>query len=164
MKGGVRGSGFMQLILSVLAVVLVTSMFGSIMTALVALLAVAGVANFIGFATIVGIAPTILLLALTIGGGLLYFKGYKMAGASDTNGLMRIVFGVLMLILFITLFVTVAGSFVTLNTTYGGNTTWVAFGTVVTIVPTILFLAGIGGSIATSVSGYKARGKRKALR
>ncbi len=161
MKGGVKNSGFLQMVFSVLAIVLVTSMFTTIMTALKTLMETSGVSNFIAFTTIVGITPTILLLSLTVGSGLMYYKGYKMAGAADNGGIIRIVFGVLMLILFITLFATVASSFVTLNTTYGSNTTWVAFGTTVTIIPTILFLGGIFASITTSVAGYKAHKARR---
>ncbi len=154
-------NGFMQMVFSTLGIVLYVTMFGSIMTALAALLAVAGVTNFIAFATIVGIAPTILLLGGIFGAGFTFYQGYKKAGVSDASGLMRVVLGVLMIILFVTLFATIATSFVTLNTTYGSNTTWVAFGTVITIVPTVLFLSGIFAGAMTAYSGYKAHGKKK---
>jgi hypothetical protein len=163
MKGGIKNSGFLQMVFSVLAIVLVASMFSTIMTSLKTLMETAGVSSFIAFTTIVGITPTLLLLGLTVGSGITFLKGQKLAGASDPGGMIRVVFGILMLILFITLFTTIATSFATLNTSYGSNSTWVAFGTVITIVPTILFLGGIVGAISTSVQGYKAHKSRRAL-
>ena len=148
------------MIVAVLAIVLVVSMFTTIMTALTTLADTSGVSNFIGFTTIVGIAPTLLLLGLTVGSGVMFLRGLRVASAADTNGIMRLVFAVLMLILFVTLFTTVATNFVTLNTSYGSNTSWIAFGTVIKIVPTILFLGGIAGAIGTGVQGYRAYRRR----
>lgn len=162
MKGKLTG-GFMPMIYAVLGLVLVTSMFSTIMTGLVALLAVSGVSNFIAFTTIVGISPTILLLGLTGAGAWAWWKGYKQGSANDPSGLMRIVLGVLQLILFITLFSTIATSFVSLNTSYGSNTTWIAFGTVITIIPTVLFLSGIASSIYMGYQGATSRRNRHAL-
>ena len=161
MKKGMLGSGILMMVFSTLGVVLYCTMFSTVMTAIVALLAVAGIGSFIAFSTIVGIAPTVLVLGGIMAAGVVYYKGYKQSATNDPSGIMRMVVGVLELILFITLFATIAGSFVTLYTAYGSNTTFIAFGTVLTILPTILFLLGVFASVATSYSGYKARKGRK---
>ncbi len=162
MKGGMKG-GFLTMIMSVLGVVLYVSMFSSIMSALATLYAVTGVSSFIAFQTILGIAPTVLLLGGVLGAGLMYYQGYKSTAATDAGGLMRMVLGVLQIILFVTLFGTIATSFVSLYSSYGTNTTWIAFGTVITITPTILFLAGIFSGVMTGVAGYKSRKGKKSL-
>ena len=158
-------SGFLPMVISVLAVVLYVSMFGSIMTALTTLAAVDGISDLVALATIIGIAPTVLLLGGVFGAGLAYYKGFKASTTSDTGGLMRMVMGILVVILFITLFSTIASAFVTLNTSYGAssNTSWVAFGTVVTIVPTILFLGGIFAGIGTASSGIRTRRRSRRM-
>lgn len=163
MKAKNLTGGFMPMIYAVLGLVLVTTMFSSIMTGLAAILAIAGISSLVILSTIVGIAPTILLLAVTGGGAWGWAKGYQQGSANDSNGLMRVVLSILQLVLFITLFATIATSFVSLYISYGTNTTWIAFGTVVSIVPAILFLAGIASSIAMFVTGartYAARGRR----
>lgn len=159
---GIKG-GFLPMILAVLGLVLYVTMFDTVMTAMDTLYATTGVSSFIAFATVLGITPTILLLGGTVGAGILYWKGQQQAGTSDTSGLLRMVFGVLTVILFITLFSTIITNFATLYTSYGSNTTWIAFGTVVSILPTILFLCGIFAGSSTAVSGYRARSRRKAL-
>ncbi len=163
MKGGIMKSGFLEMIFSVLGIVLYCTLFGTIMTSLVALLATSGISSLTLLSTVVGITPTVLLLAGTVGAGYAFVKGQQKSGASDPGGIMRMVLGVLMLVLFITLFGTITTAFVSLYTTYGSNTTWVAFGTVVTIVPVILYLGGIFGAISTGYQGYKARRSRHAL-
>lgn len=155
--------GFIPMVLSVLGVVLYVSMFSTIMTALTTLAGVSGLSDLIAMSTIIGIAPTVLLLGGLFGAGYAYWKGYKQSTATDASGLMRMVLGVLIIILFITLFATVAESFISLNTDYGSNTSWIAFGTVSTIVPTILFLGGIFAGIGTAVSGYRARRKKRRM-
>lgn len=150
------------MVLSVLGVVLYVSMFSSVMTAIAALYVTSGVENFIAFQTIVGIAPTILLLSGVFAAGLFYYKGYQKyaGGGADPSGLMRMVLGVLEIILFITLFATIATAFAGLYTSYSANTDFVAFGTVITILPTVLFLAGLFAGGATAVGGYRARRKK----
>ena len=164
MKGGVKQS-FLPMILSILGVVLYVTMFATIMTALTTLANTAGVSNFIALATVIGIAPTVLIIAGVFGAALVYRKGYKAAGeGSDPGGMMRMVVGVLVVILFVTLFATIVTSMNTLYTTYSGNASWIAFGTVVSIAPTVLFLGGIFAGTATAVGGYRARRSRRALR
>ena len=159
-------SGFLPMILSILGIVLFATMFATVMTALTTLAETSGVSTFIALSTVIGIAPTVLILTGTVGAGLAYYMGYKQVGAGggDQSGLLRMVMGVLIIILFVTLFASIVTSFNTLYTTYGSNTSWIAFGTTVTIIPTILFLGGIFAGGATAYSGYRARSRRKALR
>lgn len=58
-------------------------------------------------------------------------------------GFMGMVLSVLGVVLFVTLYSSLISPFNTLYTT--ANATWIAFGTVISIVPTILFLSGIFG-------------------
>ncbi len=60
------------------------------------------------------------------------------------GGFLGMVLSVLGVVLFVTLFVSLISPFNTLYTT--ANTTWIAFGTVVSISPTIIFLAGLFGA------------------
>ena len=77
---------------------------------------------------------------------------------------MRMVLGVLVIILFVTMFATIITAMSTLYTAYSDNTDWVAFGTVLSISPTVLFLGGIFAGGSTAVGGYRARRRRRALR
>lgn len=165
MKGGLLKGGFMQMVLSILGIVLFVTMFSTIMSALTTLAGTSGVSDFIALATIIGIAPTVLLLAGVFGAGVIYYKGYKASAAtgSDASGLMRMVLGVLVIILFVTLFATIVTAFKTMYDLYAANTTWVAFGTVLSIMPTVLFIGGIFAGIGTGVGGYRARKRKKAL-
>ncbi len=155
-------SGFMWMILSVLGIVLFVSMFSTILTALVAILEYAHLSTFTALETVVKIAPTVLLLG---GVGLAsfgYVKGLQGASGADPGGLMRMVLGVLVIILFATLFLTILSSFYTLYSATNASD-FTAFQTVVSIMPTILFLGGIFAGGFTSYQGYKAR-KGKGLR
>ena len=163
MKGGMK-SGFMPMILSVLGIVLYVSMFATIMTGLTTLAGTSGISNFTALSTIIGIAPTVLFLGGVMGGSLVYYKGYKQSAAQDPGGLIRMVLGVLIVILFITLFATIVTNVTTIYDLYQANTSWIAFGTVLSIAPTILFLGGIFAGTTTAVAGYKARRGRRALR
>lgn len=157
-------AGFMPMILSILGVVLYTTMFSTVMTALVALANTSGISNFTALSTVIGISPTVLFLGGIFGGALVYYKGYKSAQGSDPGGLMRMVLGVLIMILFVTLFATIVTAISSLYTSYASNTSWIAFGTVMAISPTVLFLGGIFAGGATAVSGYRARKRRRSLR
>ncbi len=159
-------TGFMPMILSILGVVLYVTMFSTVMTGLTTLAGTSGVSNFIALSTVIGIAPTVLFLGGVFAAGLVYWKGYKNISESggDPGGLMRMVVGVLIVILFITLFATIVTAVNTLYTTYSSNTSWIAFGTVMSIAPTVLFLGGIFAGTGTAVAGYRARKSRRTLR
>ena len=165
MKGTLK-AGFMPMVLSIIGVVLFITMFSTIMTALSSITDALGIANFIALSTIIGIAPTVLFLAGVFGAAFIYYGGYKKVegSGSDTSGIMRMVLGVLVIILFATLFKTIVVSMNTLYTTYSGNASWIAFGTVISIAPTVLFLGGIFAGTATAASGYRSRRRRRSLR
>jgi len=165
MKKGFLTEGFMVMIYSILAVVLLSALFTPIMSSLGTLYGTSGASTFIAFTTVITIIPTILLLAAAIGSGIFYYKGYKAAVGQDPGGFLRLILGVLQIILFVTMFATVITNFYTLYTTYGTNTTWIAFGTVVTIIPTILFLAGVfSGSLVAFQGGKSIIARRKKAR
>jgi len=153
--------GFLAMILSVLGVVLYATMFETVMDAFDDLVIAIGVGSpFIALETVVYIAPTVLLLSGIFGAAWGYWKGYKaVAGGGDTSGMLRMVLGILVIILFVTLFATIVTAFDNLFALYDGSD-YIALDTVLTIVPTILFLAGIFAGIGTAVSGYRARRKR----
>ena len=115
--------------------------------------------HYVALSTIIGITPTVLFLSGIFGAAFLYYGGYKKVTGSgaDTSGIMRMVLGVLVIILFTTLFKTIVVSMNTLYTTYGSVTSWIAFGTVVSIAPTVLFIGGIFAGTATAASGYRSR-------
>ena len=160
--GSIKG-GFLAMVFSILGIVLFVSMFSSVMTALAALYDTAGASTFIAFQTVLGIAPTLLLLVGVVSAGYFYYKGYKSLSQSgtDASGLIRMVIGILEIILFVTLFATIVTNFNTLYTTYSSNTVWIAFGTVITILPTVLFLAGLFAGGATAAGGIRARRARE---
>ena len=161
MKSNVIRGGFLQMVLGVLGIVLYVTIFSSILTATEAIRAYANLSTFTALETVVEIAPTVLLLAGIFAGGFAYYKGYKMSGGegSDPGGLMRMVLGVLVIILFVTLFSTILSSMYTLYSTTNASE-YTAFQTVCQITPTILFLTGIFAGTMTAVSGYKARKRR----
>ena len=157
--------GFVAMVLAVLGIVLYTTMFSTILTAFTTLAAHANLATFIAFEVIIKIAPTVLLLGGLLVSSFVYWKGYGSlsAGGGDSGGILRMVIGALMIILFVTLFDTILTSFYTLWLADNVSKYFIAFQTVCTIVPTILFIAGVFAGIATGVGGIRAKRKRKAL-
>ena len=157
--------GFVAMVLSVLGIVLYTTMFSTILTAFTTLAAHANLSTFIAFEVIVKIAPTVLLLGGLLASAFVYWKGYGKLAANggDANGILRMVVGALMIILFVTLFDTILTSFYTLWLADNASKYFIAFQTVCTIVPTILFIAGVFAGVATGVGGYKSRKRRRAL-
>jgi len=166
-----KGKGsFLVMVFSVVGLVLWTSMFANVMTAMDALRTHTNIATFTALLTIILIAPVVLLVGGVFAASFGYYKGYQGAQAQDASGILRMVFGIVQIILFISLFGTIMTSFYQLS--IGGATAnasfspaeYTAFGTVVTIAPVVLFLAGIFGGVATGVSGYRARRRgRRAL-
>jgi len=156
--------GFVAMVLSVLGIVLYTTMFSTILDSFIALSIHAHLSTFIAFETIIKIAPTVLLLGGLLAGALGYWKGYgKLSAGGDTSGILRMVMGALMIILFVTLYDTILTSFYTLWLADNATKYFIAFQTVCTIIPTILFLAGVFAGVVTGVGGYRARKRRKAL-
>lgn len=165
-KKGILTGPFMQMVYVILGLVLFASMFSSIMSALATLYSATGASTFIAWTTIIGITPVILLLGGTASAGFFYYKGAKSltSTGSDPSGLLRLVLGVLQTILFATLFGTVLSSFYTIYAVYCGaanDTVWIALATVVKILPTILFLAGIFSGAFVAISGARAIAKKR---
>jgi hypothetical protein len=147
--------GYMPMIFSILGLVALSALFIPIMNALAGLYDTPGASNFTLLQLVITIVPTILILALSVGLGFSYYTGFKQMATQDANGLISMVVGVMAILLFITMFGTVITNFSSLYTNYGTNTTWIAFGTVLTIVPTILFLGGLFGGGLLAFSGGK---------
>jgi len=160
---GMKG-GFLAMVVSVLGVVLYVTMFSTVLTAFETLRTHTNIATFTALSTVVAIAPTVLLLAGIFAAGFGYYKGYKStaSGGSDTGGLMRMVLGVLVIILFVTLFSTIVTAMYTLYSADNASE-YTAFQTVVQIAPTVLFLAGVFAGGATAAGGYRARKRKKRL-
>jgi len=163
MVGKSKG-GFITMVMSAVAIVLFVTLFQNVMDALDNLLLVAGIGDFKAFEIIIIIAPTVLMLSGVIGSGIGYYKGYSSVSKSggDTAGLIRMVMGLLVIVLFITLFETIATAFVDMLALYAGGD-YIAFETILTIIPTLLFIGGIFAGVATTVGGYRSRRKKKAL-
>lgn len=153
--------GFVAMVIAILGLVLLTTLFSNILTAFETIRTYANIATFTALSTIVTIAPTLLLLLATVSSGIIYYKGAQSIGASggDAGGLLRIVFGALTIILFVTLFLTVLTNFYTLYSDVSA-TNYTAFQTVTQIMPTVLFLGGIFAGGMTAYSGVKARRSR----
>ncbi len=157
-----KTKGFLMMVFSVLGIVLYVTLFDNILDAFAALAIVSGIANYVAFNTIIKIAPAILLLAGLFGAGLLYYAGYKTATGAGINSMLLMVMGALEIILFVTLFATILAGFETLRT-HDNITYFTALSTVVTIMPTVLFLAGILGGGVTAVGGYRGRKRARAI-
>ena len=153
-------SSFILMVFAVVGIVLFVAMFENILTGLVALLNYANLNTFTALETIVKIAPTVLLIGGVFAASFGYYKGYKGAQTQDASGVLRMVFGVVMIILIVSLFLTILTGFYTLYS-HANASAFTAFTTVVAIAPTVLFLAGIFGGVATGVSGAKAQKKKK---
>jgi len=152
-------SSFIVMTFAVVGIVLFVSMFSSIMTALETIRTYANLSTFTALETIVKISPVVLLIGGIFGASFGYYKGYKGAAAQDSSGVLRMVFGIVQIILFVSLFYTILTGFYTLYGT-GNASEYTAFTTVVAIAPTVLFLGGIFGGAATAVSGYRSRRRR----
>jgi len=152
-------SSFITMTFAVVGIVLFVSMFASIMTALETIRTYANIATFTALLTIVQIAPVVLLIGGIFAATFGYYKGYQGAASQDASGVLRMVFGIVQIILFVSLFLTILTGFYTLYGTANASE-YTAFTTVVAIAPTVLFLAGIFGGTATAVSGARSRRRR----
>lgn len=158
MQGG-KG-GIMTMILATLGLVLYVTMFDNILAAFVTLSSFTNASAYIAFSTVISIAPTVLFLAGVFGAGFAYYRGYKAATGGGINGFYLVVIGALEIILFVTLFGTIMTAMETIRTN-ANIADFIALSTVVTIAPTVLFLAGIFAGGATTVGGWKRRKKAK---
>jgi len=164
-------SSFITMTFAVVGVVLFVTMFSNIMEPMETLRGYANISTFTAFSTIIAIAPAVLLIAGLFAASFGYYKGYRGAAAQDSSGVLRMVYGVVQIILFVTLFYTILTSCYTLY--LGGATAnadfspeeYTAFQTIVQIAPAVLFLTGLFGGVATATSGYRARrrGRRAML-
>jgi hypothetical protein len=154
--------GFVAMVFSVLSIVLMVTLFNSILTAFQALAANTHIATFLAFSIGLKISPTILLLIWTFGSAAGFVVGYMNVSNSggDTAGIIRMVFGILMVVLFATLFNTILDNFYILWLADNATKYFIAFQTVCTIIPTILFLSGIFAGVGTSIGGAKTAIKK----
>ncbi len=159
MKGLTQGKqgGFMFMILGVMAMVLAITLFKSIMTYVGTDLNVANASAYIGYTVVVGITPTLLLLAIVGGGAWSYRHGYEQAVGSGAS-LILIVWGILEIILFLALFPTIMSALESVRTD-DNIANYIALQVVVEIVPVVLWLGGLFAGGATAVGGFKARKK-----
>lgn len=155
--------GFIAMTFAFVGIVLYVAMFLNVMTAIEAIRGYANISSFTALSTIVTIAPTVLLVSGIFVGGFAAYKGYKGAAASDSGGVLRMVFGIVGLILYLSLFVAMLPSMyylydggVTTNATFTPSN-YTAFSTVVGIAPTVLFVGGVFGTVSTAVAGFRAR-------
>ena len=147
--------GLLGIVFSVLGLVIILSVFSTIMTALTTLYTTAFAASATAFITVLKIVPTLLLLGTVGGAAYGFWRGYKAEVASDPKGFIRMIIALLGIVLFVTLFATILNNFATLY--YSTNAaTWTAFRTVTQILPTILFIGGIGSFIAVGTAGAKS--------
>lgn len=149
-------SSFIVMTMAVVGVVLYVTMFSNVLSALETIRVYANISTFTALSTVVEIAPTVLLIGGVFAASFGYYRGYQGASAQDSAGVLRMVFGIVQIILFVSLFYTILTSFYTL---YGADNAseYTAFQTVVQIAPTVIFLGGIFGGVATAVSGVRAR-------
>lgn len=152
---------FIWMTFGVLGLVVFTNVFDDILDALYGVAAHTNVASFIAMETVGKISATVLYIGIIFGLSTAYRQGYKQAAVSDAGGLLRMVFGLVQVLLFATLFSTVLTNLYTLYSS-GNASTFTAFTTIVSISAVPLFLAGIFSGVATGVSGYRSR-RRKQL-
>jgi hypothetical protein len=135
-------------------------MFTEVMAGFDVLFDIAGIEDLMLFTLILNYAPTLLLLGGIAGAGLAYYKGYGQVSSTDVNGMIRMVFAALGLVLFVTMFGNIATSFVDLYTAYSADPNYPIFDLAVSIAPTILFLGGIAAFVGTGIGGLKASRKK----
>lgn len=161
------GKGFLIMTISFVGIVLFTSVFLNIMEQVENIRSYTHISSFIVLSILVQIAPTVLLIAALLMAKWGYGKGEMQAAATDSGGLMRLVYGAIGLILFLALF------YVYLPYMYyiydGGTTTnatftpsnYIALQTVASVIPAVLLLGGIFMTGRTAYRGYKARRSRR---
>lgn len=153
---------FIWMTFGVLGLVVLTNVFDDILDALYGVAAHSNVATFLAMETVAKISATVLFIGLIFGLSVAYRRGYQQSAVTDSGGLLRMVFGLVQILLFATLFATVMTNLYSLYSS-GNASTFTAFTTVVSISAVPLFLAGIFSGVATGVSGYRARSRRRLI-
>lgn len=158
-----KNGGLLAMIFSVIGTVVWVSLFTEVMAGFDNLFLIVGIDDLLLFTLILNYAPTILLLGGIAAAGVAYYAGYKQVAAKDVNGMIRMIFAGLGLVLFVTMFATIAQAFVDLYTVYAADPNYPIFDLAVSIAPTILFLGGIVAFVGTGVGGARARSRRRAM-
>lgn len=149
--------GFVAMVMSILGLVLFVSVFDKVLEALESIRIYEYLSTFLVMDIVVVIVPSILLLAGTAAAGFGYWKGFQSLEVSgkDEAGIMRMLLSAVGIILFFSMFLTILTSFYGLYSADNASE-YLVFQTVVTILPTILFLSGTFAFGMTFRSGYKA--------
>jgi hypothetical protein len=158
-----RNAGLLTMVFSTLGIVIWVNIFSALMPYMDDILAISGVEDLSFLLLILSYAPTLLLLGSVALATFAYLKGYASMAASDANGLIRMVFGGLSLIMWIAMFSNIVTVFVALYGSYGTSTDYPLLGLAVSITPAIIFIEGLAASIGTAVGGYRSRKGKKAL-
>ncbi len=152
-----KGSfGVLGMVMTVLLEIFAITVFASIIGPFNTLYTTAN-ATWIAFGTVITIIPTLIFLAMIVGGGIGYWKSYKSASSGGVNGFLIMVVGILEIILFVSMFSSVITGLAAILS--ANITNFIALTTIVGISPTLLFLLGIFASLGTAIGGYR-KGKK----
>lgn len=156
--------GFLKMIFATVIIVLFCASYSTILAAFNTIWITVGLSNFIGMDIATRIGPTLVYIMAVLGAAALYKSGYSQiaGGSADTSGVLRMIFGILNIILFLTLFSTILTNLATVYAS--ANSTWIALQIVVSISAVVLFLSGLFAGGATAYGGWKQRkGSKSAM-
>ncbi len=156
MKIGKGSLGVLGMVMTVLLEIFAITVFASIISPFNTLYTTAN-ATWIAFGTVLTIIPTLIFLAMIVGGGIGYWKSYRAAASGGVNGFLIMVVGILEIILFVSMFSSVVTGLAAILTS--NVTNFIALSTIVGISPTLLFLLGIFACLGTAIGGYR-QGKK----
>jgi hypothetical protein len=159
-----KNGGLLTMVFSTLGIVIWVNIFSALMPYIDDIITIPGVEDLSFLVLILSYAPTLLLIGSVALATFGYLKGYASMSAGDANGLIRMVFGGLSLIMWIAMFANIVDVFVTLYGSYGGSTDYPLFGLAISITPAIIFIGGLAASIGTAVGGYRYSRRRRALK
>ncbi len=157
-----KNKGLMTMIFSSLGIVVFAYLFQSLMGYFDDAWAIVGIEDLFMVPLILQFGPTIILITVLGGAAFGFVQGLGDVAANDANGLIRIIFGGLGLIMFLAMFSPIAEIFVVLWNLYEADPNYPLLGLTLSIFPAIILLMGIVGSIGSAVSGLRSRFKRKA--
>lgn len=162
--------GFLYMTVSFVGVVLFSRIFLNIMEYIESIRSYTYVDSFLILALIAQILPTVLLISTLLLARWGYNQGEMKVAASDTGGLLRLVYGAIGLIIFLALFVVflpymyyIIDGGLTTNATYE-VANYIALDTIGTIIPAILLLGGAFYTGRTAVRGGKAVRSRRRMK